>query len=163
MKHGDKLYDYRCGTMRTFTFISEGLSDPTCKETVYFCETNQGAKFQVSKDYYWKTEYEAIQAYLSECHEALPDARESIKNALDHLNMVTSEIIRVQEELDAVYDQHRDERIKAHWEATHTLYPTECRSRTPEAPSRVPQSRSQLEATGRKECSEASPATKISC
>ena len=81
MKTGDKLYSFFTGKMKEVTFISEGLSDPSCKETVYFCRDADGRKFQCSKDLYAKTKAEAIQCHLKDLEDALPELKASVKTA----------------------------------------------------------------------------------
>lgn len=91
---GDKLYDCFTGSLRTVTFVSQGLAEGASVPT-YILREASGRKFRCAIDMFLPTEREAYQRYLDNCKQAIPGMRKQITELNESLAFFESEIVRL--------------------------------------------------------------------
>jgi len=99
-KAGDKLYDCFNGKLTVVTFIKEEIAEGASVPT-YILKDKDGRKFSCAREMYVSSEIEAYERYLQQADLGVIQIRKHIQDTLDTLILVTSDITRCKDALEA--------------------------------------------------------------
>jgi hypothetical protein len=93
---GDKLYRVCAnGVLEVVTFVDESLAGKDSTVTTYVVRDSEDRVSRCSKERYVGSEREALEKYLKEMEECVPEAERAAAAAGWHLAWVREEVTRV--------------------------------------------------------------------